>query len=372
VSGGQVLYTANNPANTTGDLASVPFVRPNPIFERLDFHRQAEAVAGRRMMPSEVSAYWRQQSLEFMAHYPGTFAHMLGHRLLRFWNALEMPDNHSIEIWKRFSWVLRLPLPGYWLIAPFALVGLALMASRRRHLATLYGTLLLYSLSLLPFWISSRYRLPIVGVLILFAAAAMVEIHRRMREGSSQAGTAPAVGLVLACALVWWPVAPPNLPELERNLAYGYEQTGKYEDAIAIYERLRKTESNPLNDLFLANALGHGGRVEEAAAILKRLSEPDQPADLRHQAHNFWGDLARQAQQWPAAERAYREALKIDPTDFGAWNNLGVALAGQQRLTEALQAFEQAVRHAPDDLLSQRNLSEMQRYLAEHPNPRSK
>jgi 4-amino-4-deoxy-L-arabinose transferase-like glycosyltransferase len=120
VSGGQVLYTANNPDNRTGDLAPVPFVRPNPIFERLDFHRQAEHTMGRRMTPSEVSAYWRQQSLTFMAQYPVTFARMVRHRLHRFWHALEMPDNHSIEIWKRFSWVLRLPLPGYWLIAPFA------------------------------------------------------------------------------------------------------------------------------------------------------------------------------------------------------------------------------------------------------------
>ncbi len=171
VSGGQVLYTANNPANQTGDLAPVPFVRPTSLFERIDFHRRAEAETGHRMTPAEVGAYWRHKSLAFSLEHPLTQARMVGQRILRFWNKEELPDNHSIEIFKRFSWVLRAPLPAYWLVGPFALVGLILLYPRRRALGILYLSLAFYLLSLLPFWVSTRYRLPIVGLLILFAAA---------------------------------------------------------------------------------------------------------------------------------------------------------------------------------------------------------
>jgi tetratricopeptide (TPR) repeat protein len=368
VSGGQVLYLANNPWNSSGDLAPVPFVRPNSAFERVDFHRAAESATGRRMTPAEVSAYWRTKSVEFMLERPVTLARMVGFRLLRFWNAFEPPDNHSIEVWKRLSWVLRLPLPGYWLIAPFALVGLVLLIRRWHDLLPLYLTLVLYLVSLLPFWISSRYRLPIVGVLILFAAAAMVELRRRVSTGQRLVWAPAAMGLLAACLFCWMPLPRPDSGEMERNLAYAYEQTGQYEDAVAIYQALRQRESNPNNELFLANALGRSGKVEEATKLLQRLSSPEQPREVRRRAYNFSGDLARHTKQWAVAERAYRQALMLDGSDIGAWNNLGIALVGQQRHGEALEAFKQARRQAPDDMLSKQNLAELERYLAGVPN----
>jgi 4-amino-4-deoxy-L-arabinose transferase-like glycosyltransferase len=381
VSGGQVLYTGNNPANKTGDLAPVPFVRSNPAFERMDFHHAAEASTGRRMTPGEVSAYWRNQSLRFMAQNPVTFTKMVGHRLLAFWNHLEMPDNHSIDIFKRFSWVLRLPLPGYWLIAPLALVGLLMMAPQWRDprgLSVLYVTVLFYFMSLLPFWISSRYRLPIVGVLILFASAALVEVFRNVATKRTAWRTAwrsdwlPwTLGIVVACTLCWVPLAQPNLPDLERNLAYAYEQTGQYDEAIAIYERLRASESNPLNQIFLANALGRAGKVDEAAALLKQLTAPGQPSHIRQRAYNTWGDLARRGKQWLAAERAYRQALALDQSDYGAWNNLGISLVGQKRHEEALAAFEEAAQQAPQDMVSRRNVEQLRRYLSGQAAPKT-
>lgn len=365
VSGGQVLYTANNPANQTGDLAPVPFVRPTSLFERIDFHRRAEAETGRRMTPAEVGAYWRHKSLAFSLEHPLTQVRMVGHRFLRFWNKEEMPDNHWIEIFKRFSWILRAPLPGYWLVAPFALVGLILLRRRQRELDLLYLVLVFYLLSLLPFWVSSRYRLPIVGVLILFAAAGMMESRRRALSDQARAWLPPAILLAGACLFCWMPMAEPDVPSLERNLAYAYEQDKQYENAIAIYERLRTREQNPDNELYLANALGLAGRTDEATALLARLTEPGQPADVRRRAYNFSGDLARLAGQWIVAEQAYRGALSLDPTDYGAWNNLAVALTKQQRFDEGALALEQSITLAPEDGVARQNLALLRRHIGE-------
>jgi tetratricopeptide (TPR) repeat protein len=363
VSGGQVLYTANNPANQTGDLAPVPFVRPTSLFERIDFHRRAESETGRRMTPAEVGAYWRHKSLAFSLEHPLTQARMVGHRFLRFWNEAELPDNHWIEIFKRFSWVLRAPLPGYWLVAPFAIVGLILLRQRWRDLGLLYLVLAFYLLSLLPFWVSSRYRLPIVGVLILFAAAGMAESRRMILSGLAGAWIKPAILLAGACLFCWMPMAAPDVPSLERNLAYAYEQDKQYEKAIEIYERLRVAESNPDNELYLANALGLAGRTDEATARLARLTEPGHPADVRRRAFNFRGDLARLAGQWIEAEQAYREALALDPTDYGAWNNLAVALTNQQRFDEGASALEQSITLAPEDGVARQNLALLRRHI---------
>lgn len=365
-SGGQVLYTANNPDNTSGDLAAVPFVRSTSLFERVDFHRRAEAETGRRMTPAEVGAYWRDRSLAFSLAHPLTQARMVGRRLLRFWNLAEPPDNHSIEIFKRLSWLLRMPLPGYWLIAPFALAGLVLFWRRRRELSLLYLVLGFYLLSLLPFWVSSRYRLPVVGLLILFAAAAMVEIRRRVAAHPA-AWRQPAALLVGAAVFCWLPLPAPDMPNLERNLAYAYEQNGQYEEALAIYRRLRASEANPENDLYLANALGLAGRTEEAETLLAALTAPQQPPPLRQRAYNFLGDLGRLTERWAMAETAYRQALGLDPGDHGAWNNLAVALARQGRLGEAEQALQRAVQAAPDDMAARRNLERLHRHASQTP-----
>lgn len=363
VSGGQVLYTANNPANQTGDLAPVPFVRSTSLFERIDFHRRAEAETGRRMTPAEVSAYWRHKSLAFSLDHPLTQARMVGHRFLRFWNEAELPDNHWIDIFKRFSWVLRAPLPGYWLVAPFALVGMILLYRRRRELGLLYLILAFYLLSLLPFWVSSRYRLPIVGLLILFAAAGMVESRRRILSGLAGSWIKPAALLAGACLLCWMPMPEPDLPSLERNLAYAYEQDRQYEKAIGIYERLRSEETNPDNELYLAHAWGLAGRTDEAWSLLAKLMEPGQPADVRRRAFNFRGDLARAAQRWTEAEQAYRAALALDPTDYGAWNNLAVSLTNQQRFDEGALALQQSVALAPEDGVARQNLALLRRHI---------
>ncbi|MDE3035031.1 MAG: glycosyltransferase family 39 protein [Nitrospirota bacterium] len=365
VSGGQVLYTANNPANQTGDLAPVPFVRPTSLFERIDFHRRAEAETGHRMTPAEVGTYWRHKSLAFSLEHPLTQARMVGQRILRFWNKEELPDNHSIEIFKRFSWVLRAPLPAYWLVGPFVLVGLILLYPRRRELGILYLSLAFYLLSLLPFWVSTRYRLPIVGLLILFAAAGMTESFRRVRTGQARAWVPPAALLAGACLFCWMPMPMPDLPSLERNLAYAYEQDRQYEKAIEIYERLRGVEQNPDNELYLAHALGLAGRMDEARALLNKLTEPTQPASVRHRAFNFLGDLARLARQWPEAEQAYRAALTLDPTDYGAWNNLAVALTKQERYREGERALEQSILLAPEDRIARQNLELLRRHLNE-------
>jgi 4-amino-4-deoxy-L-arabinose transferase-like glycosyltransferase len=354
--GGQVLYQANNPNNPTGDSMPLAHVRFTPPYERVDTHRLAEAEVGHRLTPAEMSAYWRDKAVAFMKDNPGTMLKLMGRRVLRFWNQLEIPDNHSIDEFKRFSWVLRLPLPGYWLIAPFALVGLVLLRSRWREMLGLYAVLGLYLLSLLPLWVTSRYRLPMVGVLILLAAAGMVELARLVRALDPPLRWKPGAGLAAACLFCWMPMSHPPVEDLERHLAYAYVQDGRYEDAIAIYGRLRAESADPTNDLFLAFALGRAGRYDQATALLARLASPDQPADIRHRAYVYWGDLAQTAERWDEAERAYRDGLALDQTDYVAWNSLAIALIRQDRAGEAQEALRQALKVAPHYTVAQRNL----------------
>ncbi len=355
VYGGQNLYTANNYDNTTGDYAPVPFVNPVTMNERVDFHRRAEEMVGHRLSPTEVADLWRDRSLLFSITHPKEQLRMIGRRFVQFWNAAEIPDNHSYDMFKGFSFVLRLPLPGYWLIAPFALLGLGLLRARWRTLYLLYVSLGLYLVSLLPYWISSRYRLPIVGVMLLLAAGAMVELARRARTGSAR--TWPFLMALLATtAFCWWPMTVARSDELDQNLARAYVLAGRYEEGLALYRQVRERHPNPYTDLLFADALGRSGQPDAAAEIFHTLADPSQPQPVRQRAYGFWGDLYRRDQRWPEAEAVYRSALALDRTDYGLWNNLAMTLMAQERFAEAEEALGEAVRIVPTDPTIRRNL----------------
>jgi Flp pilus assembly protein TadD len=57
-----------------------------------------------------------------------------------------------------------------------------------------------------------------------------------------------------------------------------------------------------------------------------------------------------------AAEHAFREALDLDPKSVPILNNLAIAVARQQRETEAISLYEKALHLKPGDSVTRRNL----------------
>jgi Flp pilus assembly protein TadD len=55
-------------------------------------------------------------------------------------------------------------------------------------------------------------------------------------------------------------------------------------------------------------------------------------------------------------EKELREAIRINPEDAEAHNNLGILLAGQGKYHEAEKAFREAIRINPDDAEAHNNL----------------
>ncbi len=68
------------------------------------------------------------------------------------------------------------------------------------------------------------------------------------------------------------------------------------------------------------------------------------------------GSQALQQGDNAAAERAFREALALDPKSIPVLNNLAISIARQQRETEAIALYERALRLKPGDAVTERNL----------------
>ena len=51
---------------------------------------------------------------------------------------------------------------------------------------------------------------------------------------------------------------------------------------------------------------------------------------------------------WAGAERAYRDALRLDPALAEGWNGLGFALRNQKKYTESIAAYQEALKRRPN------------------------
>ena len=75
-----------------------------------------------------------------------------------------------------------MPLPGYWFVLSFAILGIFLTRKRWDRLILLYGGVLTYLAAAVVFYVLARYRIPVVVFLIPFAGAAISKLLKMIRD----------------------------------------------------------------------------------------------------------------------------------------------------------------------------------------------
>lgn len=288
---GQNFYTGNNPTNPYGAYGAVPFVRPNPHFEEIDFRAAAEERTGRVMTPGEVSGFWFREGFAHMANDPAFAAQALARKGVLFWNDFEISDNQDQYLLERFSWVLRLPLLGFGLVTPLALLGAVVGFRAQRGVRLLVGFVVVYWLSLVVFFLFSRYRLPVVLALAPLAALGTLDLVRRIR---ARRGVGWALALVASAALVChlrlgiFQRDHPLAVEMRlRHLAATQREVGQLDASIAsLAEAVAQCPAGcpfSLRDLF--ETYRTAGRAAAGVAWFEQFvathpAEPDAPAYL--------------------------------------------------------------------------------------------
>ena len=137
-----------------------------------------------------------------------------------------------------------------------------------------------------------------------------------------------------------------NFAEGFNNIASGYMQKGRIEEAITYYQRAIEIDPNYAeahNNLGVALLQNH--RVDDAITQYRRAVEiKPESAELQCNLGNAFASK----QDWPAAVEAYESALHARPNYAKARNNLGVALEQLGKRDEAFAQFEQNVQENPN------------------------
>ena len=312
---GPNFYIGNSRA-ATGFYEPLREGRGNALFERDDATTLAEQATGRKLTPSEVSNYWTAKALTEIRANVSRWLRLVCRKWLLVWNVSEVGDSDDQYTYADWSPLLQVlnRLLHFGTLCPLAALGICLTWKLRKRAWLLYAMILCYAGSVALFYVFSRYRFPLVPMLILFAAAGLTSLRDALREARWRALWVGVATAIVAAAVCNHAMMSETLIRAGThvNLGNAFMLEGGIQDAIGQYEEvLRLNPRDPNAPANLANALMRTGRFEEA---------------IGH----------------------YEQALRIDPNDAHAHYNLGVSLCKLGQLKQSIGHFEQALRIEPD------------------------
>ncbi len=323
---GQNFYIGNNPLNRTGEYEKLPFIDPNPKHEERGFAMEAERRTGRKMSAKEVSSFWFSEARRWILSEPGDWARLTWLKLRNYWGAYEIPDNLDYYLYRSRAPVLRLPLPGFGLVAPLGLLGAVLAWRLRGWPRLLVLFVAVYSISVILFFVFSRFRMAMMPAIFILAGHGVAELIRRFWR--------PALAL-LAFFFVFV-----NLPV--RGLAGSFALRSA--DAVGLPTRPESsaTAHYNLGLTFAAHAGREGGSTEllGLAEVELRKALEQEPNHAR--IHVELGKvLARQHRNDEAIE-VYKQAARLDPYNYRIHHALGLLYRREGDYEAAARAFQRA------------------------------
>lgn len=370
--GGINAYIGNNP-ESTGDSAELPQLTALTGMEGwncFNYPRLVERLAARRGEAPSFSAtseYFYGRALDFVVSQPLDAARLTLRKALLFWGPATVSDSKEVAL-ERASRPPLPWLPGFPVAAAFGMLGFALCVWRGQHLSVplfpsfpraaweciagaglLFLCVFSYFLSVLPFFVAERYRIPVAALLIPlggYGAAALFALLKRRQYGRLVRWFSVAAALLVWFHLPWAPYTP-DTSRWHLHHALAWAQQG--DRAAARAELERAIAAGPDNSaahlrlgyLLAAEGDRQGARHHYRAAVR---TNPDSAL-----AHNNLGYELAQAGRLNEAEDAYRAALEISPDFALAQNNLGNLLLDRGRAADAERVFRGLTQTHPDD-----------------------
>lgn len=365
--GGVNFYLGNSPqaAGVYWNLGEVYQGRPEELNRNLA-ELIAEGREGRKMKPSEVSRWWLRNSLTWLRDNPRAAAKLYWRKFRFLINDYEVGLNVDFYFMRFISPFHRVQLPWFGFVFPFGVIGLA-AGWRRSPFARTLGVafVVAYAFSVMLFFISSRYRLPMVPMLMVFAGGGLVrwyDLWRRWRWRPAAVFTAAAMALG---ALAMWPI-----PGIRRDGAFGqsyyrygkfYFDEGQYEKAVSYLKKA--TELTPeLYQGFTMLGMVYENLGQRDTAVETFWQGTLVAPDRAEMHYNLAIALTHSGQLRQALPPLLR-AVELEPNYAAAWTQLGEVYIGLGDYRRADVAYRRVLELAPGDPSTMYRYAELQLQL---------
>ncbi len=219
----------------------------------------AEKNTGRELKESEVNAYWVRQSLKEIFQNPSAWIKLFLKKVYYLLNKKEVSNNRDIEYHAEKISILRILAHFHLgLFLPIGLLGFFIGFSNKK-LRYLQLYFVFYGLSVVLFFVISRYRMPLIFALAIFAGVGIERFFGYIWQRNwGKVGACMFILLVFFwlgnVQLVDWNDRPLR-SALRYNLGLAYLKKGNYDQAIfELKQAIKIKRKYPEAHLALANA----------------------------------------------------------------------------------------------------------------------
>ncbi|MBI5604260.1 MAG: tetratricopeptide repeat protein [Deltaproteobacteria bacterium] len=247
---GKVFFHGNGPGATGMERADLPdqgFIEETggePDFAHTLFRSTARGLTHRNLSPSESSRFWVFRTLDHIRSHPYSAFKLLAKKFVLFWLNYEVHDLDTNYAY--YQTIRAWPLVPFGLIAALGVVGMFLSRKNLKQTYLPFLMIAVYLLTVVIFFNASRYRLPAVPFLCLFAAYTILSLYDRLKRKQGKPFFLIAVPTVLlfilsvfslrdeVAALDRWQQATRFHYNLGGNVFF---KKGEYQKAIEEYKR---------------------------------------------------------------------------------------------------------------------------------------
>jgi len=314
------FYLGNNP-QSQGEFDAL-FFTPNQdsIFKESRIIARIES--GRQIKTSEVSGFWMKRSLDFIRTDTSSYLKLILRKTVFLLSPREFIHDHEFSMIKDKIRIFKALFLDLKFILPFALLGIILGLGEFRKNALLYLVIITLSLSIILFFVTTRYRIAIVPFLIIFAAYAIYSLWRPLQK--KQIKKFVLYCLILIFLSILFNHGFYNKPDIKYAQAQG--------DFMYHFQKALMYE----NDYKLKKALEE---LEAAQSI----------SPGRHYIVFAFGSVYYHMNNLKMAEEKFKEAIKIFPYYIDPYYNLGFMYNQEHRFNEAIDILNKGTLLDPED-----------------------
>ncbi|MEO8587633.1 MAG: tetratricopeptide repeat protein [Acidobacteriota bacterium] len=334
---GGLNFLVGNGPGANGAYRTLPGITPDIAGQAADTKRVAEAAEGRALSTREVSSHFAREAFRWIGANPGPAASLLLRKIRLTLSGDEAPLNFSVPWYRDRSLVLRLLCVGPGLLVPLAGAGfvLAFFASAgaaRRTLLVWSVFVPAYVLAVAAFFVSTRYRLPLLVALAPLAGAAVAQLPEAWRAKGARLGIAASVAAALAVVSLWPTGLWDGAEDEDMHWALYLVEKGDVAEAARVAESAASRHPDPgLMWYRMGQAWAAAKRMDDAIRAMEKAREidPHPPATepalaAAHESRGVDRVLAHDALgALPDLERA----VELSPDDAGMVLNLAAVLA---------------------------------------------
>ena len=325
--GGVNFFIGNN-IDSDGRTAIVPGTRATWQGGYEDSIAMAENSTGKSLRPSQVDRWFYTQGLKYLVDEPTDALKLYAHKLKMLLGEGERSNNKFIYPWRDWSPLLRLPIwPGWSVVLAFGVLGLFRRGKDSRQTFLLL-TIILYSLSILLFFVNARFRLPLAAILIIPAGAGLDAVRGAIVNRRWQLSKK---AIVVALALTLFAMS---------------DLRGFAENRIG---------TNPFHHFTLGNSWADAGEdykaiteYRTAIAIDKKYRQPNFYM-IGDALYGSLGGLLIENQQQEKVIPLYEDWVRRLPESMEARASLGEAMLQAGNIDAASVQFEVMLRQDPQD-----------------------